>query len=212
MQSTRWEILQFLQRKGKATIRDLSDELRLTSTGVRQHLTLLQRDDLVACTEQRGPIGRPHYVFSLTEAGQALFPRSYDLLADWLLDEVRQTDGEEKLTQLLRRMGARLAEPHLARLEGKSQRERVDEVVRLLQAMGIMAEAREEDGSYQITVFTCPYHAVVAKHPEVCNMELEWAEQLTGAPARITACWYRGADACTYVVEKIPQMSGGVLR
>lgn len=208
MQSTRWEILQFLQRKGKATIRDLSDELGLTSTGVRQHLTLLQRDSLVSCTEERGGIGRPHYVFALTDEGQALFPRSYDLLAEWLLEEVRETDGEEKLTRLLRRMGARLAEPHLPRLEGKSQQERVDEVVRILHSMGIMAEAQEDDGAYSITVFTCPYHSVVSKHPEVCNMELEWAERLTGAPARITQCWFRGADACTYLIEKIPQISG----
>lgn len=212
MQSTRWEILQVLQRKGKATIRDLSDQLGLTSTGVRQHLTLLQRDNLVSCTEERGAIGRPHYLFALTEAGQALFPRSYDLLADWLLEEVRQTEGTERLTEILRRMGARLAAPHLPRLEGKSQRERVEEVVRILQSMGIMAEGQETDGSYTITVFTCPYHSVVSKHPEVCTMELEWAERLTGAPARITQCWLRGADACTYLIEKIPQFSSNSTR
>ncbi|MCX6021396.1 MAG: winged helix-turn-helix transcriptional regulator, partial [Chloroflexi bacterium] len=141
MQSTRWEILQLLQRRGKITVRELSTELRLTSTGVRQHLTLLQRDSLVSCAEERGAVGRPHYLFSLTEAGQALFPRNYDLLADWLLDELRESEGEEKLTLLLRKMGAKLAEPHMVRVEGKPQAERVQEVLKLLQSMGVMAEA-----------------------------------------------------------------------
>ncbi|MBI4498376.1 MAG: winged helix-turn-helix transcriptional regulator [Chloroflexi bacterium] len=201
MQSTRWEILQLLQKKGKSTIRDLSDAMGLTPTGIRQHLALLQRDGLVDCSEVRGTVGRPHYVFTLTESGQALFPRNYDLLADWLLEEIRTTEGTEKLTRLLQRMGARLAEAHLPRLEGLAPQERVVALVQLLQQMGILAEWSEEAGTYRITVYTCPYHAIVSKHPEVCNMELEWTRRLTGASARITDCWLWGDECCAFLVE-----------
>lgn len=46
--STRWEILEVLQRKGQATVLELSTALELAPTGIRQHLMLLQRDALVA--------------------------------------------------------------------------------------------------------------------------------------------------------------------
>jgi len=203
MQATRWEILQTLQRQGPVTVRDLSERLGLTPTGVRQHLTLLQRDNLVDCVEERGSIGRPHYVFSLTEQGRALFPHNYDMLSVWLLDELRELEGDERVRSLLRRMGARMAEPHLERLAAMPQAERVTEVARILSSMGIQAEARDENGVFSINVFSCPYHTVVEKHPEVCDMELEWAKNLTGAPVRIADCWFRGSQSCTYLIEKI---------
>src|SRR5574341_863832 len=47
MQSTRQQILEYMQRHGRATVKELGTLLGLTSTGIRQHLTVLERDVLV---------------------------------------------------------------------------------------------------------------------------------------------------------------------
>ena len=47
MQSTRQQILEYLQRHGRGTVKELGELLDLTSTGIRQHLTVLERDGLV---------------------------------------------------------------------------------------------------------------------------------------------------------------------
>ena len=41
IQATRQQILEYLQRHGRATVKDLGNLLGLTSTGIRQHLTVL---------------------------------------------------------------------------------------------------------------------------------------------------------------------------
>ena len=59
MQATRQEILDYLRRLGHATVRDLGAHLGLTATGIRQHLTVLERDGMIEAHEERGRVGRP---------------------------------------------------------------------------------------------------------------------------------------------------------
>src|SRR6059036_2143618 len=112
MQSTRQQILEYLQRHGRGTVKELGELLGLTSTGIRQHLTVLERDGLVTAREERGHVGRPTLVYSLSEKADALFPKSYDVLAGLLLQEIRASSGNEKLHQLLQRVAQRLAAPY----------------------------------------------------------------------------------------------------
>ena len=86
MQSTRQQMLEYLQRSGRATVKELGQLLGLTATGIRQHLTVLERDGLVDAREERGRVGRPTLVYSLTEKADSLFPKTYDVLASVLLD------------------------------------------------------------------------------------------------------------------------------
>ena len=97
MQSTRGRMLEYLQRHGRATVKELGQLLGLTATGIRQHLTVLERDGLVTAREERGRVGRPTLVYSLTNEADALVPKTYDVLASVLLEEIRATDGNEKL-------------------------------------------------------------------------------------------------------------------
>ncbi|HEY8490926.1 MAG TPA: winged helix-turn-helix transcriptional regulator, partial [Dehalococcoidia bacterium] len=62
MQATREAILRYLRREGRATVKELGRTLGLTSTGIRQHLTVLERDGLVESREERGRVGRPALV------------------------------------------------------------------------------------------------------------------------------------------------------
>src|SRR3972149_1576785 len=107
MQSTRQSILQYLQRHGRATVKELGQLLGLTSTGIRQPLTVLERDGLVEAHEERGRVGRPTLVYSLTDEADALFPKRYDMLAGVILEEIRSEDGNEKLHKVLHRVAAR---------------------------------------------------------------------------------------------------------
>ena len=87
MQSTRRSILDYMQRHGRATVKELGGLLGLTSTGIRQHLTVLERDGLVEAREERGRVGRPTLVYSLTDKADSLYPKRYDMLASVLLEE-----------------------------------------------------------------------------------------------------------------------------
>lgn len=205
MQATRRDILEYIQRQGQATVKELGKALGLTSTGVRQHLTVLERDGFIQTHEKRGRVGRPALVFTLTEKARALFPKRYDSLAIVLLDEIISTDGSPQVYQMLRRVAGRMADVHRERVEGKGLRDRVETVTAILREQGCLAEWEEHNNEFIVHEYTCPYTAIVNKHHAVCTVDVEFVRQLTGADVRLVRSLLRGEPACSYRIRPMPE-------
>lgn len=209
MQSTRQQILEYLQRSGRGTVKELGQLLGLTSTGIRQHLTVLERDGLVAAREERGRVGRPTLVYSLTEKADSLFPKAYDLLANVLLEEIRATEGNEKLHYILQNVAHRLAAPYAERVEGKPLTERVQEATQILEEQGCLVDWSESDGEYFIDEFTCPFPKTAARDRAVCALHVEFVHLLTGGDTRLTRSLMRSERACTYRIRPAQTAAAG---
>jgi predicted ArsR family transcriptional regulator len=204
MQSTRQQILEYLQRHGRGTVKELGGLLGLTSTGIRQHLTVLERDGLVEAREERGRVGRPTLVYSLTEEADELFPKTYDLLAIVLLEEVRASEGKEKLHQLLQGVARRLAAPYAGRMAGKPVEERVRLTAGVLEEQGCVVDwSRGDDGDFFIDEYTCPFPKIAESDRSVCALHVEFVRALTGGDTRLTRSLMRGERACTYRVRPV---------
>ncbi len=202
MQSTRQQILEYLQRQGRATVKELGKLLGLTSTGIRQHLTVLERDGLVDAHEERGRVGRPTLVYALTEKADALFPKTYDALASVLLEEVRSSQGNERLHELLHKVAERMAGPYRERVQGKPLSGRVQETASIMEEQGCLIDVREAEGDeYFIDEFTCPFPKVAEKDRAICALHVDFVRILTGADTRLTQSLLRGERACTYRVR-----------
>jgi predicted ArsR family transcriptional regulator len=203
MQTTRQQILEHLQRHGRATVKELGQVLRLTSTGIRQHLTVLERDGLVVAREERGQVGRPTLVYTLTEKAETLFPKSYDELATALLEEIRAEEGSERLYELLHRVAQRLAESFWERVQGKSLAQRVEETALILQEQGCLVDWEPRDGEFLLHEFTCPLSKMAKQDSSVCTLHLELVRLLTGADTRLVRSLLRGERACTYRIRPL---------
>ena len=203
VQATRQEILEYLRRRNEGTVRELQAHLRLTPTGIRQHLTVLERDGLVEAREERGRVGRPALMYRLTPAGHALFPKQYDALANALIEEARGLLGTEALQKLMKNVAARFAAPYLARVEGRAPAERAAEATKIMQERGCLAESRADGDDLLIEQQTCPFPNVATRNSAVCALEVEFVRRLVGADARLTTSLLRGDEACTYRVRNV---------
>jgi len=203
VQTTRQQILEHLQRHGRATVKELGQLLRLTSTGIRQHLTVLERDGLVLASEERGRVGRPTLVYTLTEKAETLFPKGYDELAIALLEEIRAEEGSERLYQLLHRVAQRLAESFWERVQGKSLAQRVEETALILQEQGCLVDWEPRDGEFFLHEFTCPLSKMAKQDSSVCTLHLELVRLLTGADTRLVRSLLRGERSCTYRIRPL---------
>ena len=201
MQTTRQQILDYLRRHGRGTVKELGQLLSLTSTGIRQHLTVLERDNLVEAREERGRVGRPTLVYSITATADALFPKAYDQLLSVLLEEMRATVGNDQIYQILQRVAGRLAEPHLDRVNGQPLNERVKAAADVLERQGCVTEVSQEDGDYLIDEYSCPFPKAAERDRSVCALHVEFVSLLTDADTRLTRSLLRGESACTYRVR-----------
>ena len=199
-----------IKRSGGSTVDGLATALGLARMTVRQHLAVLERDGMVVSREERRRTGRPHFLFTLSDRGQELFPKRYDRLADLALQEVAFLDAEDiaglnpeqKKRLLLSKMAERVYLQHQTRVQGKSLPERVATVTKILEEEGGLAEWRVEAQQYEIVDYNCVYRRVVNSHDDLCQWHLTLLSRLLGHDVECTQFQSRGAECCRFVVRQ----------
>ena len=198
---TRRRILEQIKRGGQTTAEDIALNLGVTLSGARQTLTALEREGFLVHAPERGGPGRPRHVYSLTVAGDALFPRAYAELTNELLEYVEDEDPV-----LLERIFTRRAERRLQRARertaGLSFPERVRAVANILDEDGYLADfSQREDGAYVITEHNCAVLGVALRYGHACSSELDFL-QAALPEAEVTRIAHRinGGHVCAYLV------------
>jgi predicted ArsR family transcriptional regulator len=210
MQSTKDHILEYLKRSGGSTVDGLASEFGLARMTVRQHLSGLERDGLVASREERRATGRPHLLFSLTAGGEERFPKRYDRLADLALQEVALLEAseiaglspEEKKRLLLQKMAERVYREHEQTMRDKGLRDRVIAVAEILKEEGGFAEWKANGQQYEIIDYNCVYRSVADSHRDVCEWHLSLLARLLGRDTGCAEFITEGAHCCRFVVKE----------
>jgi DeoR family transcriptional regulator, suf operon transcriptional repressor len=193
------QILQYLQRSGEATVKDLAALLGVSATAVRDHLVHLQAEGLIEARAERYGPGRPRLVYTLSEQARSRFPKQYDRLITGLLRELIALEGQDKVEQILERVSRRLADEYSDRMAGTGMEERLGELRRLLELRGVPAEVAA--GGDGISLFACPFYDIAQDHPEVCSMERQMIEYVVGEKLALESTIREGAHTCRFVVR-----------
>ena len=198
---TRGEILTALKMSQPLTAKELADRFGVTPNALRRHLKELELEGIVRYQRDIRGVGGPVFAFSLTDAGEALFPRAYERALTEILDLVREQQGDEGLVQLFQRRWdeiARVARPELERLPVEQRATRLAE---LLTSLGYMAEARSVAGALPVlTEHNCAIRLIAERFPEVCAAEERFIADLLGAPVTRQAHIAKGANCCEYCI------------
>jgi predicted ArsR family transcriptional regulator len=201
MQTTRKAILDILKEQGQATVDELTEQLELTPMTVRHHLNVLQSQGFVAATQlrHRRSAGRPRHVYTLTEEGNDLFPANYHGLANRLLDEIKEVVGEDKVSQILHRIGEKLA-AEAPDIRSLPLAERVAKAADFLTGQGFISRWEKVEGGYELYQFNCPYRRVSRDHAEVCHMDMALISKLLGVRSKRVSGIASDGGHCTYFI------------
>ena len=200
MQSTRWEILQILKRRGRATVQELAKALNMTLMGVRLHLVVVERDGYVRRSTLREKPGRPAMVYSLTPKAEEIFPKRYDLLAEKLLKAIQRDGIACDSISIVAATGRELAAPFLGRLNGGGMARRVEDVGQILDDMGGFTVWERVDGGYLIHQYNCLFYRVAERNRDVCSIDRVFLQEMLGAEPQRRACLLDGGGRCTHFV------------
>lgn len=201
----RAELLVALKKAQPMTAHELGEQFGLTANALRRHLKVLEEDGLVHFAREIRGIGAPVYTYSLTDAGEALFPRRYVSLLATALDALQAASGTDAVSTVLEADWKQLVEEAEPVVEGLPLSERVGLVAELLTAKGYMAEAVEEPSSGASTVTTlrihnCALGAIAERFPDACTVEARFLERLLGVPLVRGSHRQDGCGRCDYGV------------
>ena len=199
-------VLYAVRRRGEATAEQVAEQLDITVSGARQHLTALAKDGLVESAELPSPEGRRGrrtLVYSATSDADAFFPKAYGELTNELLGYVADTDRDLLDTLFAKRREARI-EGARARLASKrTLRAKVAELTRILDEDGYLASWEQvEPGVFRIVEHNCAIWAVAQRYGQACTSELDFIRAaLPDADVDRVQHMVAGAPHCAYEVR-----------
>lgn len=205
--TTRRAIVVRLKQRGEARAEELSGDLGITASAVRQHLVGLVAGGFVGHREVTEGRGRPKHLYSLTPAAEALFPKRYSDLTNEVLAIVEEEDPSLLDRVFERRRDARVANAR-PRLEaaGPDLADRVAELASILDEDGYLASWEPlDDGGFRITENNCAVLGVAARYGQACSSEIEFLRAvLPGTTVERTSHILAGAHRCGYLIKPSP--------
>ena len=210
MESTRQTILNILRRR-QATVEDLTTELGLAPATVRRHLDILARDGHVDVTQVRRKTGRPHYLFTLSEKGEELFPKHYVRITNRMIeeivalttDETKGRAGGELADLVFEKMAQRLAQRIAPRIHGSRLAERLASTTEALAEEGIVFDVERDGDGYLLVGHGCPCPRMADGAGQACAHDQRLLSLLLAADVAYVAPESLGREGyCAYRVRE----------
>ena len=209
MSSTRDRVLQTLLAHPRIAIHELAQEVGINPISIRHHIASLQAEGLVNAEEERHGVGRPRYVFFLTEAGVEKFPTRYIRLTVRLLEQLKETMPAAMVSKIFSQMAQELANDIVKNTElaDLTMEEKLELMKAMLRQEGFNIEWERQGDQFQIVETSCPYYHVGQDHPEVCSVDQTLISSVLSIHAEKVKCILNGDNHCTYIVSD-PKIAG----
>ncbi|HSA54799.1 MAG TPA: helix-turn-helix domain-containing protein [Gemmatimonadaceae bacterium] len=199
---TRGDLLVALKKSQPLTAKELAERFGVTANALRRHLKELEAEGVVTYRREIRGVGGPVFAYSLTPAGEALFPRAYERALAEVLDLVREQQGEAGIVQLFQRRWDQIAAAAKPGLEHLPVEKRAQRLAELLTSLGYMAEVHAEGSALPLlTEHNCAIRLVAERFPEICTAEERFISELLGVTVTRQAHIAKGANCCEYCIS-----------
>ncbi len=195
-------VLVALKKAQPLTVKELAMEFGITPNALRRHLKVLESAGIVRYRSVVRGVGGPTFAYSLSDAGEALFPRAYAGALSDALDVVRAEQGIEGVIRVFHRQWTALADAASPRMAGRTLLQRTAVLAELRTSQGYMADsdARSPDEAV-LREHNCAIRDIASRFPEVCVAEEHFFAELLGAHVEREAHILEGCNACEYRVR-----------
>jgi len=209
--SGRGRVLFLLKTKGPQTAARMAKQLDVTTMAVRQHLAVLQGEELVHFTDERGKVGRPARLWRPTPKAHDRFPDCHAELAVGMLQAIQSAFGEQGLVQLTEERTRQQGQSYRAQMPSSDAplEERVAALARIRCEEGYMAEwGRRRDGTFELMENHCSIAKAARFCPKLCGGELSLFRAVLGDDVCVERVKHilSGDRCCSYrITERLDE-------
>jgi predicted ArsR family transcriptional regulator len=200
------QILTFIKQQGETTNAALAERLNVSYEAVRQQLRQLEAAQLVVSRQKRAAgqrVGRPTQVYTLSAAGDHLFPKAYDELALQMIDTLATALGPEALRQVLTTFTDENVRQWAPHLQDKSLLKRLEALKGIyLENDAYMEVDRDEaSGELRLVERNCPFLNVASRRPALCSVTVSTMSRLLGYTVTREKRFQNGDGRCVFRVH-----------
>jgi predicted ArsR family transcriptional regulator len=202
MQTTRKKIIRLLKRNGGLTTDELSRTLGISTTAVRRHLRTLEIEEMVGHrTEQRG-MGRPSYVYEVTDNAPEVFAQSYSTFAKSIIEELADLDGIKRPAEWFDQRQEKRQRQYITLTKGSTLSDRVTSLARLMESEGRITTWQQlNENQFILREHNCPLQRLARKFDHPCRCEISLLKKTLKAQVKRVNHILNGDVACVYLIE-----------
>jgi DeoR family suf operon transcriptional repressor len=199
-------VLYAVRRRGEATAEQVAEQLGMTVSGARQHLSALVADGLADAAELESADakrGRRTLVYSATRAAEVYFPKAYGELTNELLGYVAESDPALLDEMFARRREERIRHAAKRLSSKRTLGAKVAELGKILDEDGYFATwERVSTGVFRVVEHNCAIRAVAERYGQACTSEIDFIRAvLPGTSVERVEHMVAGARRCAYEVR-----------
>jgi predicted ArsR family transcriptional regulator len=172
MVTARQKVLAYLNKNRTASVREVSRALKMSAASVRHHLRVLTSDGRLelALAKPRAGRGRPEKVYSIP---QAALGNNLSALTEALLVGA---GSSLRMAALAKRLAGESS------FKSQPVAKRLTLAIDKLNQMSYHARWEAGPEGPRIIFDHCPYAAIVATHPELCEMDMNLLSEFMARP------------------------------
>jgi len=200
------KILQLIKTNGAVTVKQLAQELAMTTMGARQHLQTLESEGVLTFEDRKVKVGRPTRHWLLTSQGHQEFSDRHSELTIQVIDAVENLFGAEGVQKVADEREKQTFQSYLSQLRDCTDLEtRLRKLVELREQEGYMAELEKTESEYILIENHCPICKAATRCPSLCQSELNIFQKLLGDSCSIerTEHIVQGERRCVYRVSVV---------
>lgn len=198
--NTRQIILRTIKAIKQASIEDLAQAAGVSPVTVRHHINSLLADGFIVAETIRRKVGRPYFIYQLTDAGHELFPQKYFALSSRLLEELKARFSADVVNDLFRSLVQKIVEEHRTKIAQLPFEGKLDYLVELLASEGFLAKWEGGGDRYRLVEYSCPFHGMGHTHTEVCALDTALIEEVMETKIEKQSCMLDGDDCCQFLI------------
>ncbi len=187
-----------LGNKTGLSIDQIAESFGISRNAVKQHMSVLEKDQLIAAAHWNATKGRPVRQYILTDQGINHFSKQYSWFCNLVLSELKQEMGSDQFTAFIQRMGRKIADSLAPQFSGKTAAEKAEILVSIMQDLGYQVSVEQSGGQAIISAINCVFHDLAMEHTELCEFDRTLIRSLLDNPVEQIECMAKQGCACRF--------------
>jgi len=187
-----------LATKAGLSIDSIAGKLEISRNAVKQHMVVLEKDQLIKAGKFNLTKGRPSRSYVLTDIGINQFTKQYSWFCNLLIAELKEEMGSEGLAAFMQRLGRKIADSLASQFKDQSATEKAQTLTTILQNLGYQAKVEQQGDTVTISAINCVFHDLAQEHNELCEFDRSLIGTLLDHPVEQTECMAKQGCACRF--------------
>ncbi len=187
-----------LATKTGLSIDKIAEQVAISRNAVKQHMIVLEKNQLIKVAHLNTTKGRPARCYILTEQGTNHFSKQYSWFCNLVLTELKEEMGTDAFSGFMKRLGSKIAHSLAPQFTNKNAEQKAETLTTIMQNLGYQVNIEKTDNSATISAINCVFHDLAQEHIELCEFDRALIGTLLDNPVEQTECMAKQGCACRF--------------